>query len=109
MDYRIVVERRVLKEAEEILSHIAEDSPAAALGWYEGLRRRLAGLSRMPKRWPEPPEIELRALGVRQLLYGSYRIFFTVDEADGTVRVHHLRHGARRPATGEETGRVDER
>lgn len=96
MVYRVVVERQARRDAEEALAFLRQESPEAAGRWYAGLLDRFGSLATMPQRCARAPEPELAALGFRQLIFGAYRILFTVDEGTGAVHVHHVRHGARK-------------
>jgi hypothetical protein len=46
----------------------------------------------MPRRCPIAPEGAAFPIEIRQFLYGSYRVLFTVD--DSGVHVLHIRHTA---------------
>jgi hypothetical protein len=54
----------------------------------------------LPRRCPIAPENDDFDVEVRQLLYGEFRVLFTVE--DDVVRVLHVRHGARRFLTPDE-------
>ena len=85
---------------EDIYLRIRKDSPDRAAQWRKDLVKAAQTLDRFPQRChlaPESgPEIE-----IRQLVYGAYRILFTV--AKNTVYVLHIRHGARQPLRRGET------
>ena len=65
--------------------------------WFNGLIDAINSLELYPLRCPIAPESDEFEEQIRQLLYGkrgrAYRILFTV--AGETVRVLHVRHGAR--------------
>lgn len=96
------VEITALAEAnlEEIYLRIREDSPSRAAKWRQGLLKAAQGLNQFPKRYPRAPESGPE-LEIRQIVYGAYRILFTV--AKDTVYVLHIRHGARQPLQSGET------
>ena len=96
------VEITALAEAdlEEIYLRIREDSPGRAADWRKGLVRAAETLDLFPERCPLAPE-NGPELEIRQLIYGVYRILFTV--AKDTVFVLHIRHGARQPLRSGET------
>ena len=79
---------------EEIYLRIREDSPSRAAEWRKGLVKAAQTLDRFPKRCPLAPESGPE-IEIRQLVYGAYRVLFTV--AKDTVFVLHIRHGARQP------------
>jgi plasmid stabilization system protein ParE len=79
---------------EEIYLHIREDSPDRAAKWRLGLLKAAHTLEQFPERCPFAPESGPE-LEIRQLVYGAYRILFTVTK--DTIYVLHIRHGARQP------------
>ena len=83
---------------EEIYLRIRKDSPARGAQWRKGLLKAAQTLDRFPERSPLAPESGPE-LEIRQLVYGAYRVLFTV--AKDTVYVLHIRHGARQPADRE--------
>lgn len=94
------VEITALAEADldAIYRHIREDSPTRAAAWRQGLLLAAQALEQFPQRCSLAPESGA-ALDIRQLLYGRYRILFTL--AGDTVFILHLRHSARQPLTEE--------
>jgi plasmid stabilization system protein ParE len=85
---------------EEIYLRIRQDSPGRAAEWRTGLLKAAQSLNLFPERCPLAPESGPE-LEIRQLIYGEYRVLFTV--AKDTVYVLHIRHGARQPLRSGET------
>jgi plasmid stabilization system protein ParE len=85
---------------EEIYLRIRPDSPGRAAESRKGLLKAAQSLDLFPERCPLAPESGPE-LGIRQLVYGEYRVLFTV--AKETLYVLHVRHGARQPLRSEET------
>src|SRR5215210_3553903 len=100
MSLKVLLSPQVKQDIEAAYLHIRADAPETARRW----RIRLLELIRTLSNFPELHEIatEARDVGVelRQMLYGNYRILYTVDAV--AVRVHALRHGARRPLRPDE-------
>ena len=96
------VEISALAEAnlEEIYLRIGKDSPGRAAAWREGLLKAAQTLERFPRRCPLAAESGAE-LEIRQLVYGAYRVLFTI--AKDTVYVLHVRHGARQTLKPAET------
>ena len=94
------VELTALADAnlEEIYLRIRDDSPGRAAEWRQGLLKAAEALNQFPNRCPLAPE-NGPTIEIRQLVYGAYRILFTV--AKDTVYVH-IRHGARQPLRSED-------
>ena len=86
-------------EMQNALIWLMGRSPEGAGRWQEGLERAVATLAEFPRRCPSAPEADVVGTEVRQLLYGTYRILFTIVDSDGdgetdTVRILHERHTA---------------
>jgi plasmid stabilization system protein ParE len=96
------VEITALAEAdlETIYQRIREDSPTRAAEWRQGLLQAAQALAQFPHRCPLAPESGA-ALETRQVLYGRYRVLFTITGE--TVYILHLRHTARQPLTADDT------
>jgi plasmid stabilization system protein ParE len=73
------VEITALAEADlaAIYQRIWEDSPTRAAEWRGGLLQAAQALEQLPLRCPLAPESGA-ALEIRQLLYGRYRVLFTI-------------------------------
>jgi plasmid stabilization system protein ParE len=88
-------------EVQDTFLWLLGRSPEQADRWQAGLEQAVNSLTQFPGRCPLAPESDAFAVPVRQLLYGSYRVLFTLvdsddDGAPDTVRILHVRHGARR-------------
>lgn len=91
--YRVEPTDKALVDAGEAYFWISEQSEQAALRWYEGLPKAFRSLGRNPLRCPLAPENTFFEEQIRQLIYGKYRILFTVEAE--MVFVLRVRHGAR--------------
>src|SRR5437763_16573368 len=98
--YRVEPTDKALVDAGEVYFWLNEQSAEAALRWYEGLLTAFRSLAKNPLRCPLAPESAFFEEEIRQLLYGKYRILFTV--AGATVFVLRVRHGARQYLKPEE-------
>ena len=97
--YQVIVQPPARRDMEAAFLLIAEQNPAAAVCWLAGLEAAVQSLSTLPERCPLAPESDFFSEEIRQLIYGRrngrYRVLFTVR--GGTVRILHIRHGARLP------------
>jgi plasmid stabilization system protein ParE len=100
--YRTRLAPRAPKDVEEIYSLIACDSPLAAERWYEELTRAIASLSTFPFRCPIVRVGSLEDRELHHLVFGNYRILFTIDEGRRSVDVLRVWHGARHSITRSE-------
>ncbi len=81
---------RALGRVRETARFIAADDPAAAVRWAEGLFDAVGRLADFPESGRLSPELEDR--GVRELVYGAYRVFYRLD-ADA-VLILTVRHSS---------------
>lgn len=109
MRFRVEITKSAEAELEELYLSVVERAPHQGATWFNGLVRAILTLERHPARCAVAPEGIDPIHPVRVLPYGRkphvYRVFFTIDNVARTVRILHLRHGARqRPTTEELTG-----
>lgn len=106
MAFRVEVARRAKFDLEALYLWVVERAPQQGARWFNGLERAILSLDQHPKRCPVAPESFDPDHPVRALTYGrkphAYRIFFTVDDDAESVRVVHVRRGARRPPVPDE-------
>jgi plasmid stabilization system protein ParE len=95
MSYQVIIEAPAQAEIEEALRWMANESPESAALWYFGLTEAVDRLKHFPRRCPRAPEDVAVKEEIRHLLYGKYRILFTIR--DEYVHVLHVRHAARKP------------
>jgi len=76
-----------LDRVEATALHIAADDPAAALLWTDELFAAAARLADFPESGRLVPELQGR--GVRELIYGAYRVFYRIDVAIVILTVRH--------------------
>ena len=102
--YRVEPTDKALVDAGETYFWINEQSEGAALRWYEGLMKAFRSLEKNPLRCQLAPESVFFEEEIRQLIYGKYRVLFTVEGE--TVYVLRVRHSAREylKPEDEETG-----
>ena len=94
MTYEIDIRDSALDDLDLARRWIARRSPSRAESWLNGARAAIETLRSFPRRCPLASEDEDFDLEVRYLLYGEFRILFTVE--GDVVHVLHVRHGARR-------------
>jgi toxin ParE1/3/4 len=106
MGYRVEIARRAEAELEELYLWVVERAPQQGARWFNGLERAVLSMDQHPKRCPVAPESVDSDYPIRVLTYGrkphAYRVFFTVDDDAGIVRVLHVRRGARQRPLAEE-------
>ena len=81
------------RELEEAYAWIHKRSPLNAERWRLELIEKAASLEDFPERCPLALENEGAKCELRHLIFGNYRLLFTVIE--DMVYVLHIRHSAR--------------
>ena len=105
--YRVEPTDKALVDAGEAYFWINENlEGTAAMRWYEGLMKAFRSLEKTPLRCPLAPESAFFEEEIRQLIYGKYRILFTVEGE--TVFVLRVRHSAQEYLKPEENEGMEE-
>ncbi len=97
MGYQVELAERAENDIEEAFAFIRNRAPLNAVRWRRALEAKLDLLQRMPNAFALAPENQDWIGEVRQLLFGQYRILYTIVES--TVYVLTVRHGARQLLT----------
>ena len=102
MAYLVKLMPRAQRDLALLFDYGYAEESAAALRWYQALKREILTLEETPNRCPVAPESKK----LRHLLYGRkphvYRVIDRVLEQRKCVEVLHIRHGARRKATSRD-------
>jgi toxin ParE1/3/4 len=93
MGFKVIWSDAAALELEDICSYIAQDDPEAALRVARGIVAHTDLLATFPFIGPNYPRGARGAL--RLIVFRSYRILYEVDERRESVKVVHIRHGAR--------------
>ena len=104
MAFLIEFSSRARRDVDEIAAHIATDSPVHSARWRQRLQKKLLALRTMPTACGLAPEDEVSGREIRQLLFGRYRVLFTVHKTK--VFILTVRHGARRFLTADDLDEV---
>ena len=113
MSYKVDFTDVADMEVQNILLRMMGRMPDYAERWQDGLEKAVASLEDFPGRCAIVTDLTTPDRQVRQLLYGAYRLLFTLLDIDGdgdldTVRLLHVRHGAQGPLTQEPPDDADE-
>lgn len=84
---RIVWSPLALERAEEIALFIAADNPLAATTWVDDLFSTVGRLADFPESGRIVPEVG--AHRIREVIYGSYRVIYSVREQIDILTVRH--------------------
>ena len=93
MELKVEISPGAFQDIDEIVAYIHANAPLNAARWHTQLFEKLEKFGTFPRGYPLAPENEYCDFEVRQLVFGRYRILFTVD--DECVYVLTVRHGAR--------------
>ncbi len=93
MDFKIVWTDSAIADLKEICDYISRDNPSAAQTTGRGILEHVKILEMFPFIGPAYPR---RSSGtIREIVYGSYRIFYEVTKQPKTVSLLRIWHGAR--------------
>ena len=98
--YKVIVTPEAEFSIRESFLYIFARSPLNAERWIRSLYAEIDTLETFPERCAFALEREYLEMDLRQLLFMSHRLVFSVDKASSTVWVHEVRHAKRR-ALGE--------
>ena len=93
MDYRIIWTEPAIEELDAALAYIARDNPPAARAVGQRILREVELLKTFPKMGP--PYLRGSDGEDRELLCGSYRIFYRILAEEAVIEVMSLWHSAR--------------
>ena len=93
MGFKVIWSDPAVADLEDICSYIAQDDAEAALRVARGIVAHTDLLATFPFIGPTYPRGSRGAL--RLIAFRSYRILYEVDERRESVKVVHIRHGAR--------------
>ena len=98
MEFQIDITEPALADAAEYVRFIRDDNsePAAAEQWFRGLVQTIYSLENHPERCTLIPERKRFPRDIRQLIYFSHRIVFSVDHQEKKVVIYRVYHGSRR-------------
>jgi plasmid stabilization system protein ParE len=100
MKYVVIVTPQAEANIGATYQYIAERSPANAATWLRDLYEQISRLEKFPRRFSRAREQDHVAEEIRQLIFKSHRIIFTIDDESAKVRVVFVRHAKMR-AVGE--------
>ncbi len=92
--FQVKVDDEAWREAMRAFWRIREEAPLNAERWLQGLSDAIESLEQMPRRCALARENEFFEEELRQLVFKSHRIVFTIR--GDTVHVLFIRHVARR-------------
>lgn len=90
MKYRVIIQPAVDHNIEAVYDYLWTDAPLYAERWLTGIYEAIFSLDQMPRRCTQAADAESWGIEIRQLLYGSHRILFTISGPE--VHVLYLQH-----------------
>lgn len=100
MKYHVIVTPEAQAGIRESFAYIHERSPLNAARWLQSLYAEIDTLEKFPERYAVARECEYLDEDLRQLVFKSHRVVFTVQKKEKLVYVLYVRHAKRR-AVGE--------
>ena len=106
MAFQVELSRRATNDIEEIFHDIEveSDAPMNAARWRRGLEKQLLRLTFLAGSMPFAEENRHAPCEVRQMLFGKFRILYTVQSEVAFVLT--IRHGHRLPISAAELNRI---
>ncbi len=106
MAFQVELSRRAANDIEEIFHYIEveSDAPMNAARWRSGLEKQLRQLTFLAGSMPFAEENRHAPCEVRQMLFGKFRILYTVQSDVAFVLT--IRHGHRLPISEAELNRI---
>jgi plasmid stabilization system protein ParE len=97
LEFSVEITSAALADAEAYVNFIRADrkESSAAQHWWNGLIDQILSLETLPRRCSIIPEQKYFEQEMRQLIYASHRIIFSIDQH--TVTILRIYHGARKP------------
>ena len=92
-EFSVLLAPEALSDVRQVVIWIGEQSPLDATKWHNGVMAAIQTLATHPLRCPLAPEDSHFELEIRQLIYGRYRILFSI--AQKRIRILRVLHGAR--------------
>jgi len=106
MRFHVLIGDFAAEELEQAYQYVRRYSPHQATLLRDATLDAAESLEFSPQRCPLAPENGAHGLELRQLLSGSYRLIFAIQ--DDLVVVMRIRHTARAPMTPDELLPSDE-
>jgi len=93
MEFKIVWSDAAIADFQDSCSYIAQHNPQAAIRLARGILKHVRVLASFPFIGPTYPRGARGSL--REIVFGSYRIFYDVREKSRSVEILHVWHGRR--------------
>jgi plasmid stabilization system protein ParE len=94
MEFTVELSAQAESDIEEAYEYIKRRAPQTAIKWRRNLEKKLRNLSALPGRFGLAPEHFYASVEIRQQIFGTYRILFTIRKQLAYVLT--VRRGARR-------------
>jgi plasmid stabilization system protein ParE len=106
MKYPVIITPAAEADVVAAFAYIRARSPMNAARWLKSLYKAIDGLGEFHG-YGRAPEGDWLDCELRQKVFKSHRIVYSVDDKKKIVHVHFVRHGARRAAGERSSGETD--
>ena len=93
MDFKIIWSDAAIADLQEVCAYVAQDDPQAAVRLGRGILDHVRVLASFPFIGPTYPRGVRGTL--REIVFGSHRIFYDVSKESHSVEILHVWHGRR--------------
>lgn len=89
MSYRVKVTPNAVEQISAVVEYIADTllEPETALQWSKHLQRDIEKLSEFPSRFRLTDEEPWKSIGIHQMPFQNFLVYFWINEAEGIVWV----------------------
>ena len=92
--YELIYAEEADNDLSAIFNYIADDSRERAVNYLGKMEQCILQLKEFPNMGKESRYKELRALGIKVLLFENYLVFHTVNDKEKAVNIIRVLHGS---------------
>lgn len=95
--YQIKITDHAIGQLQETVRYISKvlQAPDVALRWADRLEEEIAGLDKMPGRYPLTPEEPWRSAGIHKMPVENFLVYYWIHEEQKVVWVTAVIYGRR--------------
>lgn len=95
--YQIKITDHAIGQLQETVRYISKvlQAPDVALRWADRLEKEIAGLDKMPGRYPLTPEEPWRSAGIHKMPVENFLVYYWIHEEQKVVWITAVIYGRR--------------
>lgn len=97
MEYRVKITNYAVDQLQEINRYISKSlqAPEVAAKWMQRMKREMADLNIMPKRYPLTEEDPWHTKGIHKMTVDNFIVYYWVDDNKSIVWITGVIYGRR--------------